>query len=177
MADDRPPPERLPEDSPTELVEDERGDLVERLSGGTATLLLVWLVGIGALTALLAAWLFVWIVSGERLGLGALFGGFGFYVAVGGASGPCILWLAGRAQGHTLGWFVLTAVKMGLVMAAILLAVVAGAALLLAGAMPGIGALLAAGVLVGLTLVLSLFWALAVWMADRYIASSRVLRE
>jgi hypothetical protein len=175
VAEDRPPPARLPDDSPTELVEDERGELVERLSGGTATLLLAWLVGIGALTALLAAWLFVWIVSGERLGLGALFGGLGFYVAVGGASGPCILWLAGRAQGHSLAWFVVTAVKMGLVMAAVLVAVVAGAALLLAGAVPGIGALLAAGVLVGLTLVLSLFWALAVWTADRYIARARAV--
>jgi hypothetical protein len=162
------------ENSPTELVEDERGELVERLSGGTATLLLVWLIGVGALTALLAAWLFVWIVSGERLGTGALFGGFGFYVAVGGASGPCVLWLAGRAQNHSLGWFTLTAVKIGLLMAAILLAVIAGAALLLFGAVPGIGALLAGVLLVALTLLLSLVWALAVWAADRYIARARI---
>lgn len=170
-----PEEERRPaEDSPTELVEDERGELVERLSGGTATLLLVWLIGVGALPALLAAWLYVWIVSGERLGAGALFGGFGFYVAVAGASGPCILWLTGRAQNHSLGWFVLTAVKIGLVMAAMLLAVIGAAALLLVGALPGIGALLAGGVLVALTLMLSLIWAVAVWAADRYIARARV---
>jgi hypothetical protein len=168
------PPGQLADDSPTELVEDERGELVERLSGGTATLLLVWLIGIGALSALLAAWLFVWIVSGERLGLGALFGGFGFYVAVGGASGPCILWLTGRAQSHSLGWFVLTAVKIGLVMAGLLLAVIGGAALLIAGVLPGIGAVLAAGVLIAFVLVLSLTWGLAVWAADRYIARARV---
>jgi len=162
------------DDGPTELVEDERGELVERLSGGTATLLLVWLIGVGGLTALLAAWLYVWIVSGERLGAGALFGGFGFYVAVAGASGPCILWLTGRAQNHSLGWFVLTAAKIGLVMAAILLVVVSAAALLLVGAVPGVGALLAAALLVAFTLILSLVWAVAVWAADRYIARARV---
>ena len=174
MSESKPPPQRIAEDSPTELVEDERGELVERLSGGTATLLLVWLIGIGALTALLAAWLFVWIVSGERLGAGALFGGFGFYVAVGGASGPCVLWLAGRAQGHSLGWFVLTAAKIGLMMTAILLALATAAALLLAGAVPGMGAALAAALMVAFTLALSLIWALAVWAADRYIARARV---
>ena len=45
--------------------------MVERLSGGTATLLLVWLIGVGALSTLLAAWLYVWLVFGERLGVGA----------------------------------------------------------------------------------------------------------
>ena len=62
------------EDGPTEVVETEEGELIERLSGGTATLLLVWLIGVGALSTLLASWLFVWFVSGERLGVGALFG-------------------------------------------------------------------------------------------------------
>jgi hypothetical protein len=171
LSDEEP---RLAKDSPTELVEDERGEMVERLSGGTATLLLIWLIGVGALTTLLAGWLFVWIVSGERLGAGALFGSFGFYVAVGGASGPCILWLTGRAQGHSLGWFVLTAAKIGLLMAAGVLAVIGGAALLLVGAVPGVGALMAAGVLIGFTLVLSVIWGVAVWAADRYIARARV---
>src|SRR2546429_634784 len=41
-------------DGPTKLEPNEKGELVERLSGGTATLLLVWLIGIGAATALLA---------------------------------------------------------------------------------------------------------------------------
>ena len=96
------------EDGPTEVVETEDGELVERLSGGTATLLLTWLVGVGALTTLLAAWIYVWLVTGERLGVGALFGGFGVYTAVAGAAGPCVLWLTGRAQNHGLGWFLLT---------------------------------------------------------------------
>ena len=106
VTDDRPR-----EDGPTELVETETGDLVERLSGGTATLLLVWLIGVGALSTLLAAWLYVWLVFGARLGVGHLLSGFGLYTALAGASGPCVLWLAGRAQGHTLGWFMLTGAK------------------------------------------------------------------
>ena len=101
-----PPRVELPEHGPTELVEDERGELFERLSGTTATFLLVWLVGVGGLSTLLGAWLYVWIISGERLGAGSLFGGFGLYTALGGAAGPCVLWLAGRAQGHGLGWFI-----------------------------------------------------------------------
>ena len=36
-------------DGPTELVPNEKGDLVERLSAGTATILLVWLIGIYAI--------------------------------------------------------------------------------------------------------------------------------
>src|SRR6266699_2664651 len=86
-------------DGPTKLEPNEKGELVERLSGGTATLLLVWLIGIGAATALLAVWLLVYLLSGTRLGIDALFGGPGFYTALAGASGPCVLWLAGRAQG------------------------------------------------------------------------------
>ena len=55
MPDETPP--ALPDDGPTELVEGNDGELVERLSGGTATLLLGWLIGVGAGSALLAAWL------------------------------------------------------------------------------------------------------------------------
>ncbi|MBA3586981.1 MAG: hypothetical protein H0W41_05000, partial [Chloroflexi bacterium] len=40
---------------PTEVVESASGEMIERLSGPTATLLLVWLIGIGALSTLLAA--------------------------------------------------------------------------------------------------------------------------
>lgn len=169
------PPDR--QDGPTELVEGADGELVERLSGGTATVLLVWLIGVGALSTLVAAWLFVWIVSGERLGLGALFGGFGFYTGLAGAAGPCVLWLAGRAQGHTLGWFLLTSAKIALVMTAIVAVLIAGAALLMAGALPGGGALLGAALMAGMALVLSQLWGLATWAADRWIARARVSTE
>lgn len=165
---------RIRGDGPTEVVESETGELIERLSGGTATLLLAWLVGVGALSTLLGAWIFVWVVSGERLGLGALFGGFGFYTALAGAAGPCVLWLAGRAQGHTLGWFMLTAAKIALVMVAIILAVIFLATLVLAGAIPSGGALLAAGLMAVGAIVLSQVWALATWTADRWIARARV---
>src|SRR5512132_3344486 len=80
------PPE-LPPDGPTELVEGSDGELVERLSTGTATLLLVWLVGTGAATALLAAWLFAAVVLRQRLGVGELFSSLGLYIAVFGAAG------------------------------------------------------------------------------------------
>ena len=56
MTTEPPAPDEEPEpnpDGPTELVETDSGELVERLSTGTATLLLVWLVVIGAGTALL----------------------------------------------------------------------------------------------------------------------------
>lgn len=161
-------------DGPTEVVEDERGEMLERLSGGTATLLLIWLIGVGALSTLLAAWVFVWVVSGERLGLGALFGGFGIYTSLAGAAGPCVLWLAGRAQGHTLGWFLLTSAKIALTMLVMVLAVVVIAALLLAGALPGAAALVAAGLAALLALSLSVIWALATWAADRWIARARL---
>jgi hypothetical protein len=39
------------------------------------------------------------------------------------------------------------------------------------GAVPGVLAL------IGLTLLLSILWALAVWSADRYIARARVTEE
>ena len=159
-------------DGPTKLEPNEKGELVERLSGGTATLLLVWLVGIGAATALLAVWLLVYLLSGTRLGIQALFGGPGFYTALAGASGPCVLWLAGRAQGHSLRWFIVTAVKIGLVMLAILLAFV-GVSMLVFGYLPGPGAPIAAVTALVLTLVAALIWGLVTWAADRYIARAR----
>ncbi len=161
-------------DGPTELVETEDGEVLERLSGPTATLLLIWLIGVGALSTLLAAWTFVWIVSGERLGLGALFGGFGIYTSLAGAAGPCVLWLAGRAQGHSLGWFMLTAAKIAMMMVGIVVVLVVGATLVMAGAFPGPGALLAAVLMVVMALALSQAWALATWGADRWIARARV---
>ncbi|MDQ2690108.1 MAG: hypothetical protein M3Y29_07545, partial [Chloroflexota bacterium] len=162
------------DDGPTEVVETEAGELIERLSGGTATLLLAWLIGIGALSTLLAAWLFVWIVSGERLGFDALFGGFGIYTSLAGAAGPCVLWLAGRAQGHSLGWFMLTAAKIALVMLAVVLLIILLATVIMAGAIPGAGALVAAGLMTLMALVLGQVWAIATWAADRWIARARL---
>ena len=172
MTDD---PER--QKGPTEVVETEGGELIERLSGGTATLLLVWLIGVGALSTLLAAWLFIWIVTGERLGVGALFSGFGFYTSLAGAAGPCVLWLTGRAQGHTLPWFVATAVKIALVMVAIILVIVLISTLVMVGALPGFGALAAVGLMVLMAIALSVIWAVATWSADRWIARARVTED
>jgi hypothetical protein len=166
--------ERPREDGPTEVVETEDGELIERLSGGTATLLLVWLIGVGALSTLLAAWLLVWSVSGQRLGVDALFGGFGIYTSLAGAAGPCVLWLAGRAQNHSLGWFMLTAARIALVMIALVLVFVLGVALLMSGAVPGAGALLGAIVLAVGAVVLAQIWAVATWAADRWIARARL---
>lgn len=165
------------EDGPTEVVETPDGELIERLSGGTATLLLIWLIGVGALSTLLAAWTFVWIVTGERLGVGALFGGFGIYTSLAGAAGPCVLWLTGRAQGHSLPWFLLTAAKIALVMVGIGLVFVLGATLIMAGVIPGAGALLVAGLMAIMAIALSVVWALATWGADRWIARARVSEE
>ena len=162
------------EDGPTEVVETEDGELIERLSGGTATLLLVWLIGVGALTTLLAAWLFVWAVSGERLGLDALFGGFGIYTSLAGAAGPCVLWLAGRAQGHSLGWFMVTAAKIALVMVVLVLLFVFGVAVVMSGAVPGAGALLGAAAMAVAGVLLAQVWAVATWAADRWIARARL---
>lgn len=173
--DERRPPE-LAENSPTELVETDEGELVERLSSGTATLLLVWLIGVGAGSALLAAWLFAAFVLGQHLGLGALFSGFGLYVGLFGAAGPTVLWLAGRAQNHSLGWFAWTAARMGLLMIAIVMAVAIIGILVLGGGL-GSGAPLLALLLVAITLLLSLIWAVATWSADRYIARARVEGE
>ena len=173
MTDDGPPRE----DGPTELVEDDRGELVERLSGGTATLLLIWLIGVGALSTLLAAWIFVWIVTGERLDAGALFGGFGFYTALAGAAGPCVLWLAGRAQGHSLGWFAWTAVKIALVMVGFIVLVVVAITLVMAASVPGIGAVQIGAIMAVVGVVLSQLWAVATWAADRWIARARVTED
>jgi hypothetical protein len=161
-------------DGPTELVEGPEGELIERLSGGTATLLLVWLIGVGALSTLLAAWIFVWLVSGERLGIGALFGGFGFYTALAGAAGPCVLWLTGRAQGHSLAWFAWTAAKIALVMVGLIALLVSAVTVVMAGALPGIGALQVGLLMAFIGLVLSQLWAVATWGADRWIARARV---
>ncbi|MGZ8481963.1 MAG: hypothetical protein ACXWWO_05855 [Candidatus Limnocylindria bacterium] len=173
VAGDNPPPD-LPSHGPTELVEDERGELVERLSSGTATLLLMWLVGVGALSTLLAAWLFVWLMTGERLGFEALCGGFGLYTSLAGAAGPCILWLSGRAQGHGLRWFLLTAAKISLLMVGIIVAVVVIATLILAGTLPNVAAAGGGLLMAGMALVLSVIWGLATWSADRWIARARV---
>ena len=162
------------EDGPTEVVETEEGELIERLSGATATLLLVWLIGVGALSTLLAAWLFVWAISGQRLGLDALFGGFGIYTSLVGAAGPCVLWLAGRAQGHGLGWFMATAARIALVMVVLVLVFVFGAAIVMAGAVPGAGALLGAVAMAVGAVLLAQVWAVATWAADRWIARARL---
>ena len=170
------PPPQLPEDGPTKLVEGSDGELVERLSGGTATLLLVWLIGIGAGSALLAAWLLAALLLKVRLGSEHLFGAPGLYVSLYGASGPTVLWLTGRAQGHSLGWFIVTAAKIGLVMAAILI----GGLLLVTvvmGAVLGAGAVRLTLAVFGFTLAVSVVWALATWSADRYIASARIESE
>ena len=166
-------PER--HDGPTELVEGPEGELIERLSGGTATLLLVWLIGVGALSTLLAAWIFVWVVTGERLGIGALFGGFGLYTALAGAAGPCVLWLAGRAQGHSLGWFAWTAAKIGVVMVALVAMAVLAITVIMAGVLPGIGAFQVGGLMAVMAVGLSQVWALATWAADRWIARARIV--
>ena len=166
-------PAQLAEDSPTELVPDEKGELVERLSGGTATVLLAWLVGIGAGTSLLGVWLFSLLALETRLGVGALFGGPGFYTALAGGSGPCILWLAGRAQGHDLRWFLATSAKIGGVMIGMILLFFV-LAMLAFGLAPGPDAPAAAVLAVFLTEVASVIWAVATWAADRYIARARV---
>ena len=162
-------------DGPTELVEGPEGELIERLSGGTATLLLVWLIGVGALSTLLAAWIFVWIVTGERLGIGALFGGFGLYTALAGAAGPCVLWLAGRAQGHSLRWFAWTSAKIGIVMVALVAMAVLAITVIMAGVLPGIGAIQVGALMALMAVILSQVWALATWAADRWIARARIV--
>ncbi len=171
--DERDPDTPPREGGPTELVPTDEGGMVERLSAGTATLLLVWLIAIGAGSALLALWVFVAIVLGERLGLGDLFSSLGFYVSIFGASGPVILWLTGRAQGHSLGWFLVMALKIGAVMLAIVVGFGAVAALL-AGPGLGLGALRSAALLAAATAALSVIWGTATWAADWYIARARV---
>jgi hypothetical protein len=174
IPDETPP--QLPEDGPTRLVEGNDGELVERLSGGTATLLLAWLIGVGAGSALLAAWLLAALVLQLQLGTEHLFGAPGLYVSLYGATGPTVLWLTGRAQGHSLAWFMLTAAKMGMVMAGI---VIGGLLLvtLVMGATLGGGVLRLTIAVFGFTLAVSVLWALATWAADRTIASARVVAE
>jgi hypothetical protein len=163
----------LPPDGPTELVEGSDGEMVERLSTGTASLLLAWLIGTGAASALLAAWIFAALVLRQRLGTDQLFSSIGLYVALFGASGPTLLWLTGRAQGHSLGWFGLTAAKIGLAMIGSIIGVIA-LGLILVGASIGAGFWPVSAILVGITLLLSTLWAVVTWSADRYIARARV---
>jgi hypothetical protein len=170
MSDAQP---ELPPDGPTELVEGSDGELVERLSTGTATLLLAWLVGTGAASALLAAWLVAALVLDQRLGPGQLFSSLGLYVALFGASGPTLLWLTGRAQGHSLVWFGLTAAKIGLTMIGSIVAVIT-LGLVLLGVPIGARFVPLVAILAGVTLILSVLWALVTWSADRYIARARV---
>jgi len=169
-------PPQLPEDGPTELVEGNDGELVERLSGGTATLLLAWLIGVGAGSALLAAWLLAALVLRVRLGTEHLFGAPGLYVSLYGATGPTVLWLTGRAQSRSLGWFMLTAAKIGLVMAAILIGGLLLVVMVMGAALGG-GALVVSMAVFGFTLAVSMLWALATWSADRYIANARAVSE
>ncbi len=160
-------------DGPTELVETDSGELVERLSFGTATLLLVWLITVGAGTALLAAWAVAALVLGQRLGPGALFSEFGFYVALYGATGPTVLWLTGRAQGHTWQWFVATALRIGLFMS--VLTIVFGTMVtLVLGRGVGTGAAVLGAAILVATLLISVLWGLATWAADRWIAQARI---
>lgn len=167
-------PDREPNpDGPTELVETDDGELVERLSFGTATLLLVWLIMVGAGTALLAAWAIAALFLGQRLGPGDLFGEFGFYVALYGATGPTVLWLSGRAQNHGWQWFVATAIRIGLFMS-VLTILFGGLVTLVLGNGISVGiAILGLAILVA-TLLISVLWGLATWAADRWIAQARV---
>lgn len=167
-----PAPPELAPDGPTELVEGNDGELVERLSAGTATLLLAWLIGTGAASALLAAWIFAALVLDTRLGAADLFSSIGFYVALFGASGPTLLWLTGRAQDHSLAWFAWTAAKIGVAMIGSILLVIA-LGLLIMNATFGSGFLPVSAILVGTTLLLSMLWAIVTWSADRYIARER----
>ena len=177
MTTEPPAPDEEPEpnpDGPTELVETDSGELVERLSTGTATLLLVWLVVIGAGTALLGAWVIALVVLGERLGTDELLSDFGFYVALYGAIGPTTLWLSGRAQGHSARWFVLTAMRIGLFMSVLTIVFGASATFMLGrGIGPGLVPL-GVAVLV-MTLAISVLWGLGTWAADRWIAQARTV--
>lgn len=173
MSDQRPETPELPPDGPTEMVEGSDGELVERLSNGTATLLLVWLIGTGAASSLLAAWLFAAVVLRQRMGAGELFSSLGLYIAVFGGSGPTLLWLTGRAQGHSLAWFGWTAAKIGLAMIGSIVLVI-GLGALLVGASIGPGFVPVAAIAIGVTLILTMLWALVTWSADRYIAQARV---
>jgi hypothetical protein len=54
---------------------------------------------------------------------------------------------------------------------------IAAVGVIMLGGQLGGGALPGALALIGLTLVLSILWALAVWSADRYIARARVATD
>jgi hypothetical protein len=71
---------------------------------------------------------------------------------------------------------VVTAVKIGVVMLAILLGFV-GVSMLVFGFAPGPGAPLAAATAFALTLVATVIWGVATWSADRYIARARLSVE
>jgi len=174
VSTDSPLTDPEPREGSTEVVETDSGELVERLSSTTATLLILWLVMVGAGSALLAAWLVAAVVMGERLGLGALISDFGFYVALYGATGPTVLWLAGRAQGHSAGWFMWTAARIGLLMAVLTIAFGMLATVVL-GAGIGAGTVLLGGAVLVATLAMSVLWGLATWAADRWIASARTV--
>ena len=105
--------------------------------------------------------------------LGELFSSLGLYIAVFGAAGPTLLWLTGRAQGHSLAWFGLTAAKIGIAMIGSIILVL-GLGALMVGALIGPGFIPIAAILAGVTLILSMIWALVTWAADRYIARARV---
>ena len=67
-----------------------------------------------------------------------------------------------------------TAAKSALVMVAIVAAVVTGLTLVMAGALPGRGALVAGALMALLAVLLSQIWAFATWAADRWIAKARI---
>jgi hypothetical protein len=69
----------------------------------------------------------------------------------------------------------LTAAKIGLAMIGSIVVVIGLGALLLGGVI-GPGFVPVAAILVGVTLILSMLWALVTWSADRYIAQARVER-
>jgi hypothetical protein len=49
-----------------------------------------------------------------------------------------------------------------------------GAAIVMSGAVPGLGALLGAAVMAAAAVVLAQIWAVATWAADRWIARARL---
>ena len=83
-----------------------------------------------------------------------------------------MLWLAGRAQGHTLGWFMLTGAKVALVMVAMVLGIILLATLVMAGAVPGLGGLLAGAVMALAAIALA---QLGPWQPGPPTAGSRAL--
>jgi cation transporter-like permease len=102
-----------------------------------------------------------------------LFSDFGFYLALYGATGPTVLWLSGRAQGHTPAWFVRTAARIGLFMA--VLTIVFGSLVTFGlGAGFGMGTLVLGAAILVATLAISVLWGLATWAADRWIARARL---